>query len=87
MSGRTFTDEELDALENDLQALMRYAEICGKGKDPFATNAAEAIRFLRAGGWRPIEGMAAYRDSAEGRDADSGDGWATILPSHLVPVF
>jgi hypothetical protein len=60
MSGRTFTDEELDALAKSLRDFNEMP-LKGGGADPLidalhgvANEAADALAFLRAGGWRPI---------------------------------
>jgi len=60
MSGRTFTDEELDDLAKSLRDFNEMP-LEGGGADPLidalhgmASDASDAIRFHRAGGWRPI---------------------------------
>jgi hypothetical protein len=53
MSGRTFTDEELDALEAALAHEWPQLRPESNWRE-LTEDAADAIAFFRVGGWRPI---------------------------------
>jgi hypothetical protein len=57
MSGRTFTDEELDALAKSLRDFNEMPFEGGaliESLHGMASDAADAIAFFRVGGWRTI---------------------------------